>query len=94
VTSLAAQYNIPACYEWRDPVVVGGLMSYNTDRDESARHIENYTAQIQRVSNLICPSCNYQPWHRKGARPDDTARAARTGRRIDRIGLAMSAFGT
>jgi len=44
--ALAAQYKIPACYEWRDPVVAGGLMSYNTDRNESARHIGSYTAQI------------------------------------------------
>jgi putative ABC transport system substrate-binding protein len=44
--TLAAQYKIPACYEWRDPVVVGGLMSYNTDRDEIGRQIGNYAAQI------------------------------------------------
>jgi putative ABC transport system substrate-binding protein len=44
--ALAAQYKIPACYEWRDPVVVGGLMSYNTDRDEFGQQIGNYTAQI------------------------------------------------
>ena len=44
--ALAAQYKIPACYEWRDPVVEGGLMSYNTDRDEFARQLGDYTAQI------------------------------------------------
>ncbi|MGA8397457.1 MAG: hypothetical protein WB752_17635 [Pseudolabrys sp.] len=32
--ALAAQHKIPACYEWRDAVAAGGLMSYNTDRDE------------------------------------------------------------
>jgi ABC-type uncharacterized transport system substrate-binding protein len=37
---------IPACYEWRDPVVEGGLMSYNTDRDEIGRQIGDYAAQI------------------------------------------------
>src|SRR5262249_22410935 len=41
--ALAAQYKIPACYEWRDPVVDGGLMSYNTDRDEFARQLGDYT---------------------------------------------------
>ena len=43
---LAARHKIPVCYEWRDPVVVGGLMSYNTDRDEIARQLGNYAAQI------------------------------------------------
>jgi ABC-type uncharacterized transport system substrate-binding protein len=37
--ALAAQYKIPACYEWRDPVVRGGLMSYSTDRDEIGRQM-------------------------------------------------------
>jgi putative tryptophan/tyrosine transport system substrate-binding protein len=43
---LAARHKIPACYEWRDPVVVGGLMSYNTNRDEIARQVGDYAAQI------------------------------------------------
>ncbi len=43
---LAARYKIPACYEWRDPVVAGGLMSYNTNRDEIGRQIGSYAAQI------------------------------------------------
>jgi putative ABC transport system substrate-binding protein len=44
--ALAAQHKIPACYEWRDPVIEGGLMSYNTDRDEVGRQIGDYAAQI------------------------------------------------
>jgi putative ABC transport system substrate-binding protein len=44
--ALAAQYKIPACYEWRDPVVDGGLMSYNSDRDEVGRQLGDYAAQI------------------------------------------------
>jgi ABC-type uncharacterized transport system substrate-binding protein len=44
--ALAARYKIPACYEWRDPVVAGGLMSYNTNRDELGRQIGSYAAQI------------------------------------------------
>ncbi|MGB8121847.1 MAG: ABC transporter substrate binding protein [Pseudolabrys sp.] len=44
--ALAAQHKIPACYEWRDAVAAGGLMSYNADRDEVARQIGNYAAQI------------------------------------------------
>jgi putative ABC transport system substrate-binding protein len=46
LTALAAQHKIPACYEWRDAVAAGGLMSYNADRDEVARQIGNYAAQI------------------------------------------------
>ena len=34
------------CYEWRDAVAAGGLMSYNADRDEVARQIGNYAARI------------------------------------------------
>jgi putative ABC transport system substrate-binding protein len=44
--ALAARHKIPACYEWRDPVVAGGLMSYNTNRDEFGGQIGNYAAQI------------------------------------------------
>jgi len=44
--ALAAQHKIPACYEWRDPVVAGGLMSYNTNRDEIGRQLGDYAAQI------------------------------------------------
>src|SRR5262245_3617651 len=43
---LAVRHKIPACYEWRDAVVAGGLMSYNTNRDEIARQVGDYTAQI------------------------------------------------
>ena len=39
LTALAAQHKIPA-------VAAGGLMSYNADRDEVARQIGNYAAQI------------------------------------------------
>jgi putative ABC transport system substrate-binding protein len=44
--ALAAQHKIPASYEWRDAVVAGGLMSYNTNRDEIGRQIGKYTAEI------------------------------------------------
>jgi putative ABC transport system substrate-binding protein len=44
--ALAAQYKMPAFYEWRDAVVAGGLMSYNTNRNEIGRLVGSYAAQI------------------------------------------------
>jgi putative ABC transport system substrate-binding protein len=43
---LAARYRIPAIYEWREFVTVGGLMSYNTDRNEFGREAGNYAGRI------------------------------------------------
>jgi putative ABC transport system substrate-binding protein len=46
LVELAAQHRIPALYEWREAVLAGGLMSYNTNRTEVARQIGRYAAQI------------------------------------------------
>jgi len=46
LVALAARYKIPASYEWRDAVVSGGLMSYNTNRSQAARQVGSYVAQI------------------------------------------------
>jgi len=46
LVELAARHRIPALYEWRDAVVAGGLMSYNTNRTEVARQLGSYAAQI------------------------------------------------
>jgi ABC-type uncharacterized transport system substrate-binding protein len=43
---LAARYKIPACYEWNDAVTAGGLMSYNTNRDEIGQLMGRYASQI------------------------------------------------
>jgi ABC transporter substrate binding protein len=83
-------------------VVVGGLMSFNTDRDEIGRQIGNCAAQILKGVKLgdlpVVQSSKFVfvigLGTAKSARPDDTVRAARTYRRVDRIRLAMSAFGT
>jgi ABC-type uncharacterized transport system substrate-binding protein len=54
--ALAAQHRLPACYEWRDAVVAGGLLSYNTDRDEAGRQIGRYAGKILRgVSPAVLP---------------------------------------
>lgn len=46
LVELAARHRIPALYEWREAVLAGGLMSYNSNRTEVARRIGHYTAQI------------------------------------------------
>ena len=46
LVELAARHRIPALYEWRDAVVAGGLMSYNTNRTEVARQLGRYAAHI------------------------------------------------
>jgi putative tryptophan/tyrosine transport system substrate-binding protein len=44
--ALAARQSIPALYEWREFVAVGGLMSYSTNVAESGQQIGTYTGQI------------------------------------------------
>jgi putative ABC transport system substrate-binding protein len=46
LVALAAKYALPALYEWREFVVAGGLMSYNSSRAESGRQIGAYAVQI------------------------------------------------
>ena len=46
LVELAARHRIPASYEWREAVVAGGLMSYNTNRAPSAGQIGRYVAEI------------------------------------------------
>jgi putative ABC transport system substrate-binding protein len=43
---LAARYRIPAIYEWREFVTAGGLMSYNTDRNEFGLEAGKYVGRI------------------------------------------------
>lgn len=46
LVELAARYRIPASYEWREAVLAGGLMSYNSNRSESLSLLGRYVAQI------------------------------------------------
>lgn len=46
LVELAARHRIPASYEWREAVLAGGLMSYNSNRAESSSLLGRYVAQI------------------------------------------------
>jgi ABC-type uncharacterized transport system substrate-binding protein len=46
LAALAARYRMPALYEWREFVTVGGLMSYSTDRNEIGREAGSYAGRI------------------------------------------------
>jgi putative tryptophan/tyrosine transport system substrate-binding protein len=46
LAALAARYRMPALYEWREFVTVGGLMSYSTDRNEVGREAGSYAGHI------------------------------------------------
>lgn len=48
LVELAARHRIPAIYEWREFVEVGGLMSYSTDRKEFGRIAGTYAGRILR----------------------------------------------
>ena len=46
LAALAARHRMPALYEWREFVTVGGLMSYSTDRNEVGREAGSYAGRI------------------------------------------------
>jgi putative ABC transport system substrate-binding protein len=46
LVALAAHHRIPALYEWREFVVAGGLISYNSNRNEFARLAGDYVGRI------------------------------------------------
>jgi len=46
LATLAAHYRIPAAYQLREAVEVGGLMSYGADRADVYRQVGVYTGQI------------------------------------------------
>jgi putative ABC transport system substrate-binding protein len=46
LVGLAARQKIPAIYAWRQIVAAGGLMSYGTNFDESARQLGIYAGRI------------------------------------------------
>jgi ABC-type uncharacterized transport system substrate-binding protein len=46
IVALAARYALPAIYEWREFVEVGGLASYGTNLNESLRQLDVYTGKV------------------------------------------------
>ena len=46
LVTLAGRYRIPAMYEWRDFVVIGGLCSYGTNLGEMYRQAGTYVGRI------------------------------------------------
>ena len=46
IVALAARYAVPACYELRDSVVAGGLVSYGANLADGYRQIGIYTGRI------------------------------------------------
>jgi putative ABC transport system substrate-binding protein len=53
IVRLAAKYKLPAVYQWRDFVLVGGLMSYGASLESAYRQAGVYTG---RILNGISPA--------------------------------------
>ena len=46
ITKLAIENNVPTCFSFREPVLLGGLMSYGASRPDSYRRAANYVGRI------------------------------------------------
>ncbi len=46
IAQLAAQYALPTCFSYREPVAAGGLMAYGASRPDAYRRAGNYVGRI------------------------------------------------
>jgi putative ABC transport system substrate-binding protein len=53
LVAFAAQYSIPAVYEWREFAAAGGLMSYGTNLSEAYHQVGGYTGRILKEEKLL-----------------------------------------
>jgi ABC-type uncharacterized transport system substrate-binding protein len=51
IVELAARYNIPTIYSWREFADAGGLVSYSTNLAEMYRHVGTYAGRILKGEN-------------------------------------------
>src|SRR5262245_45734372 len=91
IIALAAQFKLPAMYQFRDYPVAGGLMSYGISITDGYRQVGVYTGQVLKGAKPAdLPSIDqvricHQSQEREGARPPNFRQADRARRRSDRM---------
>jgi hypothetical protein len=58
LVALAARYNIPTIYPWREDAQAGGLISHGPRRADTLRHVGIYAGRILKVvAPELCRAC-------------------------------------
>jgi hypothetical protein len=100
IAALAAERRLPALYEQRMPLLVGGLMSYGVDLTENYRQGAAYIDRILKGAHPPRPTCRAGepdracPQHRRreSNRPDLPALAHCPRRRGSRVKVKWAAM--